>query len=277
MSAVAGTLKSTLAGMTGNITKACIQIYDQRPTSVTVVEAVAAGGKALPLASVANEVAAKAREMLGNGTSAAGTSTGSVRTFQVMFNPSTLHLSGYGFGDGQVTRTNFTATDKNKEQSVGMAPEDIRITLDVKLLFDRTDPSDSFLSDKLNLSTTALATNAVKTGMSLARKANHSVQQEVEAFTGALHSNRTRKMAFCWGKLRYDGYLERVNARYTMFNPLGIPTRAEVMLYMICADKDVAENNMGAWRTSYNRAFGSGNKSLVSTSQKVGSLLNFKL
>ncbi|MCD8067420.1 MAG: hypothetical protein LUE87_00730 [Lachnospiraceae bacterium] len=270
MSTVSSLLTSTLAGMSGNVAKAYIEITDRRKSSVSVQASVPAGGGS-SLQSVVSKGLDAASSTVAAAASAAGLGLGTKKTFVVKFNPSSLHLSG--FGGGRVTKTNYT--DNNGE--VGMADGVLRIGMDVKLLFDKTDPADAFMADKLNTSVTAIATNAAKAALSLAGKSNYSVQPEVEAFTAALHNEATRQIAFCWGKMRYEGILERMNARYTMFNTLGYPTRAEVTLYLVCVDDEVARGNMVILAKYYQKAFGGGSSSLVTESQKTTSLLNFKL
>ncbi|MCD7738357.1 MAG: hypothetical protein LUH58_04865, partial [Lachnospiraceae bacterium] len=166
---------------------------------------------------------------------------------------------------------------------------DVRISMTVQLLFDKTDNSDAFLADKLNTSTSALAVNAAKAALTLTGMkdtSDYSVKGDVEAFLGALQQDKTREIAFCWGSLRYDGCLENVSARYTMFNPLGQPTRAEVNLSMICYGNygllaTPASNwqveNKKMWDEAYNTTFENGSSSLTGIGQKVGSLLNVKL
>ncbi|MCD8326439.1 MAG: hypothetical protein LUC90_07085 [Lachnospiraceae bacterium] len=236
MADVTTLLNTTMAGMAGNVYKAYIEITDRRKSSISVESPVSAGGGS-SVTSVANQ----AKSAASAAAAAAGVSPGTKKTFEVKFNPSSLHLSGYG--GGQVTKTSYT--DKTTE--VAMADGVLRIGLDVKLLFDKTDPADAFMADKLNLSASAVAANAAKAALNLAGKSDYSVQPEVEAFTAALHSEETREIAFCWGPMRYAGLLERVSARYTMFNTIGQPTRAEVSLSIICVDNELTDGNIPAW------------------------------
>ena len=70
--------------------------------------------------------------------------------------------------------------------------------------------------------------------------------------------------------------LNRVSSQYTMFNTTGEPIRAVVNLSIVCMDSKIDAGNMGVWEKVYTEAFGS-DQSLVNTTQKVGSLLNFNL
>ena len=75
--------------------------------------------------------------------------------------------------------------------------------------------------------------------------------------------------------MSYTGILNRVSAQYTMFNSSGIPVRAVVQLSLICADESISPNSLGSWQNAYETAFDGGSKSLVSWTQRAGSLVNF--
>ena len=75
--------------------------------------------------------------------------------------------------------------------------------------------------------------------------------------------------------MSYTGILNRVSAQYTMFNSSGIPVRAVVQLSLICADESISPNSLGSWQNAYETAFKGGSKSLVSWTQRAGSLFNF--
>lgn len=277
---VATKLLSTAAGMTGNIEKACIVLvnkWDAGSESISMEDPVSPGGSST-FSSILSAVS-KVTSALFSTTS--GTSTGAA-TYYVMFNPSSLRIGGRG--GGREAKTNFSGSGSQVEMEEG----NVRITLSVQLIFDRTSPSQSFLSDKLNTSTTAIATNVGSAILSGTGATTYSVKEDVEAFTAALHNPETREMIFCWGDMKYEGYLENVSANYTMFDPLGKPTRAEVGLSMVLyssvrlsiepeEEANIREwNNMLMWSDAIEEVFKS-NTSLTSVTQKVGSLLNINL
>ena len=51
---------------------------------------------------------------------------------------------------------------------------------------------------------------------------------------GKLH--RPALVTFCWGSVRFSGFVEKVDTRYIMFEPGGMPVRAEVSFSMISQD-----------------------------------------
>lgn len=198
------------------------------------------------------------------------------KQFEVQFNPSDLQIEGYGGGRIATTAYN-NPDDKSKESSsnIMMMPMPVYIKMSVKLLFDRMDPSDSFLSAKTNIAasemTRFVAKNAVR---SFKKSRKLTVQQEVEGLIAALRSPYTRCITFNWGDMSYDGILNRVASQYTMFNSAGEPVRAVVQLSLICADEGVNAHSLGSWQDAYDKAFGAGSNSLVGAGQRVGSLLN---
>ena len=200
---------------------------------------------------------------------------GSVKQFEVQFNPSDLQIDGYG--GGRMATVNFSNQDKATKETSGnptYAEAPVHINFSVKLLFDNMEPNDCFLSAKTNISASELVRSGAKLALSAANK-KMTVQQEVEGLVAALRSPCTRLISFNWGDMCYSGVLNRVASQYTMFNASGEPVRAVVQLSLICADQSNAPLTMGAWKKAYENAFGAGKDiSLVNGVQKVGSLLN---
>lgn len=207
------------------------------------------------------------------------TMKGVKKTFEVQFNPSDIEIEG--MGGGRVATTAYNVADDKDRTSSGSityGPAPVRINFSVRLLFDKMDANESFLSAKLNIAPSEMVKSAaqlVKAGVNKATGSeSFSVQQEVEALMAALRSPYTRTISFYWGDMVYCGVLNRVSAQYVMFNSAGEPVRAYVQLSLICADKQVSPSSLGAWEHAYNEAFGSGDQSLVGWTQKVGSILN---
>ncbi len=279
----------------GNMEKAVIEIIDMRGREPRVEAPVPVQGTGLPgsmaalsatdfldvsetfagAAGLTDSVAGLKEsggfDVLNRTENLLGFVAGSTRKlFHVQFNPSQLYLSGYGGGLAQ--KTDFS----QKGNGISFEKADVRITMNLKLIFDKVDPQDAFMGDKLNTSATAIATGITKGVLAAKGKKDHSVQKEVEGFMAALRSKYTRRITFHWGTMNYTGVLNRVSAQYTMFNVLGEPVRAVVSLSLVCADKDVSPGNMGAWKKYYAELFGDGDLSYVGT-QKMGNLININL
>lgn len=196
---------------------------------------------------------------------------GSVKQFQVQFNPSELQIEGYG--GGRMATVNFSDLQKDGSDNVTYNAASVRINFSVKLLFDNMDANDCFLSAKTNIAPSELVKSGAKLALSALNK-KMTVQQEVEGLVAALRSPHTRLISFNWGDMCYSGILNRVASQYTMFNASGEPVRAVVQLSLICADQSNAPGSMGAWKTAYEKAFKYGSDSLVDGVQKWGSLFN---
>lgn len=289
--------KNAMNQVSGNLEKAVIEIIDMRGRELIREEAVNAGGSSgtalqglngglISGASSSMNLMSTASTLAGTaaitdsildmaGTAVASKFKGEInllhgatkKYFYVQFNPSELSFSGYG--GGLSTKTDFTSSS-----SISFEPVQVRITMDVRLIFDKVDPQDAFMGDKLNTAPTSLITGAAKAVKSKKGKKDQSVQTEVEGFMAALRSPYTRRITFHWGKMIYTGILNRVSAEYQMFNVNGQPIRAAVNLSLVCADQEVMPNSMGSWQKQYEAAFGAGDQSLVKSAQKVGNLFN---
>ena len=74
--------------------------------------------------------------------------------------------------------------------------------------------------------------------------------------------------------MQYEGVVNSLNTRYTMFSLTGQPIRGEVELSMILVDEEVGPTNMGVWKKHYEEAFGGSNVSYRNKTQYVGNILN---
>jgi len=267
----------------GNIEKAIIVIEDNRAGPPVMEDSVSlqAGGSSAGLGFgdiVDGAVSSVESTVMSAAQDAAGKMSGNNKTFYVQFNPSELTLSG--FGGGMSTKTDYAEGTKDpKDLSKGITFERVgaRIAMNVNLIFDKVDPQDAFMADKLNTSTTAMISGAAKAVKTAMGRKDHSVQTEVEGFMAAIRSVYTRRITFYWGRLCYEGVLNRIAARYTMFNVNGQPIRAIVALSLVCADENVSARSMGRWQQQYYEAFQGQSQSYVKAAQKAGNLLNFNL
>ena len=195
-------------------------------------------------------------------------------TYNVMFNPSDLSITGWG-GEEIPTQRYDKADEKlskeelkkredaenEKLRNATVVAAATRAELNVKLIFDKVDPQDAFYSDKFTLSQTSIAkgaAKAIKKGIKsgLGGYDSHSVQPDVEAFTAMLRDPMKRLVIFTWGTMSYQGMLNNISAEYTMFNVLGEPVRATVSLGIIILDGDVYAQSVDIWKSIYAENFG---------------------
>ncbi len=192
------------------------------------------------------------------------------KTFIVQFNPSTLTLSSFA-ADSDVEIQDF----QKEGGGISKGSVELHVELSVQLVFDQMKLRQSFTEDTLNYSYSALARNLGGMAVDAIQANPNSVQTNVEGFMAALRNERTRRICFEWGKMKYQGILRNVNANYTMFDRYGKPVRATVGLKLYLRDQTVTPSDQGYWEEAYNRAFGSATGIITTqrTGQKVGALV----
>ena len=266
--------------LTASAAKAKIMIDDRREATeedVKVLEAVQAaassakkggfGGAIGGLQKLASKVDVKGvaektikmgkNQMVDIADSAATAKLRYDKVFEVQFNPTSLTLDGYSGGQAHIQ-----SATKSKS-GVDYAPIATTMSFGVKLIFDKTDVGEAFPMDNFTVSTTA-AVNATLKGVGklwdkFRGGEGPSVQTIVEGFIACVRDPNTRRIAFEWGEMFYEGILNSVNTNYTMFNALGQPVRAEVSLRLILRDPKVSmkanDIRLGYWDSAYKRAF----------------------
>lgn len=144
--------------------------------------------------------------------------------------------------------------------------------MNFEIILDEENAQDAFMFDKgTNLTAGAVVSDvagAVKNGIT---EEGYTVRPMVEALLGILTQAETRKVVFFWSEMVFAGEVVSIDARYTMFNPLGNPIRA-VVRFSIRQDGTEDENNSSSY---WSKAF----DNLESSSNwqgKVGNLLNFR-
>lgn len=276
-------LNNGLRSVTGGVTKAYIKFEDERPKSggINVTDVKARGAASIPGGSIGKKLkegAAKAAKEMNSAANAIGGlmagqgrdlfSSGNV--FEVKFNPSELSFQAYG--GLKVEKRDSTG---GKEGPLSFVPMESRIMMNVPLVFDDFERTDAFMMEKF--SDPMAVARTIGTSVANTVTGNtYSVRPQVEGFIAALRNNRSRKMTFFWGTLRYRGVLETVSAEYTMFNMEGHPIRANVNLGLLLVDENVKDNNMGDWEESYKKLFDK-SSSLGAKMDNAGNLLNIKL
>lgn len=175
----------------------------------------------------------------------------SKKAFRVQFNPNSLTVSGSG-GYFHAVRA-FEGVRPHDSQATAEKP---RLSMSVDLVFNKVDPMDAFLQEKIMISNKANLKGLAKSaGTLFGKNKGRTVQPEVEALLAVLQHNKATMIAFIWGRMMYIGFLKRVKADYKMFNPKGEPVYAVVTLDIILVDEDVSANGSGYWEDSYKAVF----------------------
>lgn len=287
--------KSALQSFTGGIEKAIIEIEDNRPkpgnTTVTeaeprkatdaglgqisdklsdvantVVKNTDAVLDKLPVTDVVDEMKETAVEMIPER-----------KRFVVKFNPSQINFQGVG--GVKVEKRDYEVQYKDKEKKVDIRYQAMqpRIQMNLQLLFDDCERTEAFMAEKAT-DTSAWLDTGIRGIVNTITQKRYSVRSQVEGFIGALRNPHTRKISFCWGRMKYEGVLNQVNVEYTMFSTDGNPIRANVNLGILLVDETLDYQSMGQWQNSYKQVFGKEDQTnLGSGMQYVGNLLNINL
>ncbi len=267
-----------IASITGSVAKASIYIKDNRENweadQKKVQDCVSSGGNMTDalgsvgakvngstntkstLKNLGDKLTGGALSNLGMNKEkklAVAMSRGYNKVFEVQFNPDSLELSASDYGASMNYDYSSGKSDKNSNKGINMA-------LNAKLIFVKDDLSEAFPSDTMSLSATQGARAVGKLAKKVFSSERPSIQIIVEGFIGALRSPFTRRVAFAWGDLLYEGILKNVNASYTLFDTSGRPVRAEVQLSIYLMDPEIKPGDrpsLGYWQAAYDDAFSS--------------------
>lgn len=284
--------KQALAGLTGGVEKAIIEIEDERFKLKEILKTEVEARKASSetglgrisnnLTEAANKITESTANVLDKMPFAKTINEMQLnalpdalqkKRFKVKFNPS--QVSFMGVGGGRVEKKNYTDSEGNVQIDYQeMKP---RIQMNLQLVFDDYERTQAFMLEKFT-DTTVAARTVIDGIVTAAKDKTYSVRPQVEGFMGALRNSYTRKVNFYWGNMKYSGEMTYIGAEYTMFSTDGNPIRANVNMGILLADETLSYHHMGQWQDSYKEVFGKGEMTNAGSSlQKVGNLLNINL
>ncbi|WP_029322090.1 CIS tube protein [Butyrivibrio sp. AE3004] len=181
---------------------------------------------------------------------------GSVKKFkfEVQFNPAEITISGYG-GENMPMQTYGPSRNQDEPPhepppgpppKIGsrMAATDTRITMNFKVVFDKT-PINNMISKNMG----------VKAVKAVAGLGPGSVQDEVEALHAVARDDNKRLAMFVWGDMIYEGVINSINSEYVMFKENGEPIRANVNIGMLLYGTHDLGKNIEVWKKEYNIDF----------------------
>lgn len=278
--AVTDLLENGLADITGTVEKAVIRICDESladdlqkkegvktKTSSNVsaglggLDGIANNAISDAKKAATNAASPAVKDMAGEYASLAGIKAGSMltdysvdynREFTVQFNPSTMHISSRKYSETDLIKGD--ATQANNDINRPSPYPDM--VFSVTLLFERVVAEEAFMSDTVLKSLATAGKAAVKAAFDAITGGFESVQNMVEGFVGAIRNDRTHRICFAWNNMQYEGILNGVRTKYTMFDLYGRPVRGEVTLSIRLSDMQVNDISMGYWQEAYDNAFG---------------------
>ena len=189
---------------------------------------------------------------------------------QVKYNPARLKLSGSA--ESRMAAGAGGAGLNMQVQS--MLPAET--LLQVELLFDDENHQDAFMWDKMtNLSTGAVVSDVSGIVKNVASD-GYSVQRDVEALIALITQSETRQVVFYWGDTVFAGIVTTIDAKYTMFNPIGHPVRGVVTLTIHQGGYDAdGKGEDSYWSAAFDTMFDSGSK-LGKAAGVVGNIFNLR-
>lgn len=237
----------------GLLQKAVLEIVNQQPDEITVTEAQAKNSPGVSTRAL-NQ---KTSDALASGGGGAADTGKEVIRFAVQFNPAELSVSA----EGEDVSDDYVSDAAGSGNTISRRQLSSRARVSFRLIFDDTDNEDAFLSESARLHPETLNRNAgnyrnspnqiLSVRENRKNKKEHTVRRQVEGLLAALRNEYTRRVSFIWGRLCYSGYLNTIQADYTMFNPEGNPIRAEVRIGILCMDENLEQGNMGQWQKHY--------------------------
>lgn len=162
------------------------------------------------------------RKQSGNALLKIETALGIPEIFVCQFNPDEFHIST----SGDYRKVKRQGGDSPIVQFAGNSSQ----VLDLKLYFDTSTSYEIKAGGKQEKPRKEKA----KDVSAYTRKLMSLVQ-----VNGKLH--RPAVVTFCWGSVRFSGFVEKVDTRYLMFENGGMPVRAEVSLNIISRDMSLGD------------------------------------
>lgn len=214
----------------------------------SVVSSLGTGNRAVIVlggkksAVTGGDMLSAAEGLLGSDIVNLGTSADNAITVSLPFNPSSLKITAAAGGKRPIV----DGDGKTKE-----APLDPRIMVSFTVYVDEVNNADAFLFERVNLSGGVMG--LAKSAYHLLSSQNYSVAEYVEGFIAALRNPDYNAISFQWASMEYTGTLNNLSAKYTMFNPSGVPIKAEITIRIQCVSTDNGYMRE-AWRIMYEDA-----------------------
>lgn len=228
------TLNKMKNTVTGGVEHAILSIYSKKDREVTEEEdsPTDLGGQLSKFKSdITGKIKDFATKNAPNLTNMVSSMLGGpdmgedIRNYEVQFNPETIN-----FQASLEENESLMSTEENKNQ-MEFGSADAKVIMSMKLMFDESRTASRIVPQ-------------------------NNVQKQVEGLMSAISDECTRFVVFTWGNMSYEGYLNSIEAKYTMYDTTGRPMRAEmnlsIRLYGASQLRSTSPDRpLGYWQSEY--------------------------
>ncbi len=160
--------------------------------------------------------------------------------FELPFNPSSIRIDVMAGGGHKISSSD----------GINYGTIDPRIMISFTAYVDEVNIYDAFLYERVN---NGSSIGLARTAINMTNTEEYSVAVYVEGLLAALRSEGNSQIEFTWGSMDYVGTLNTIDAKYTMFNPMGTPIKAEIEFRILCitSKKQALKEE---WRTKFEDA-----------------------
>lgn len=282
-----GLISNVVSSVTGKIDKALLCVKKPAAAQVntalgSMFEAVGAAmpssvlpglpaiGGAISNVDLRAKLAASQKGFLSSFTSVESIAKNQgYHVMEVKYNPSRIKISSHS--ENQMMPGPGGAGTNMQIQS----PVPAMTIMQVELVFDDMSKQDAFMFEKF----TDVSAGAIISDVAGAAKNifgdGYTVQREIEGIIGMITQSETRQVVFYWGDMAFAGEVISINAKYTMFNPIGHPVRGVVNLTIREGGPDNDASGDAYWSDAY-REMLKGEGLFGKLAGAAGNLLNLK-
>lgn len=188
---------------------------------------------------------------------------------EVKYNPSKIQLHSHS-GNQIMPGTGGSGVSMRVQTA-----EPAMTTMQVELVFDDTNNQDAFMMEKFTNLTPGSAVTDIAGIVRNVAGDGYTVQHQIEGMIALLTQSETKQIVFFWGDMAFAGELMSIEAKYTMFNPLGHPVRGIVKLIIREGGPDTDASGDSYWDDAY-EAMLKGGGLMGKLGAATGNILNLK-
>ena len=188
---------------------------------------------------------------------------------EVKYNPSRIRIQSHG-GNQMMPGPAGAGANLQMQSTIPAMT-----TMQVELLFDDMNKQDAFMMEKISDVSAGAIVSDISGVVKNIIGDGYTVQREIEGIIGMITQSETRQVVFYWGDMAFAGEVIGIEAKYTMFNPLGHPVRGTVSLTIREGGPDGDSSGNAYWDDAYKEMMKGGGL-LGKLAGAAGNLLNLK-